>query len=104
MRIDVRGDESISAQARTYAEYRLFASLSQQIETDNVRRASLLLRRPRGSGGGDVVCTVTIAFCDGGIVRARTTGTHPYEAINEAVARLRLKPPARPYAAEALSP
>jgi hypothetical protein len=47
MRIEIVGDDSMSAQARTYAEYRLFAALSQVVDTNQVRSASLVLRRAK---------------------------------------------------------
>ena len=39
MRIEIVGDDSISGQARAYAEYRLFAALSQALDTRQVRNA-----------------------------------------------------------------
>ena len=45
MRIEVLGYDTISAQARTYAEYRLFAELSRVADTNRVRHARLVLRR-----------------------------------------------------------
>ena len=40
MRIEVVGDGTISQQARTYAEYRVFAALTQFSEADKVRTRS----------------------------------------------------------------
>ena len=91
MRIDIIGDDSISRQARTYAEYRLFAALSQVVNTSQVRRASLVLRRAKSSRHcGGVVCTVSVELNDGDVARLRASGDHPYAAINRAVERLRL--------------
>ena len=91
MRIEIVGDDSISRQARIYAEYRLFAAVSQTTDTSRVRTASLLLHRPSSGRYGDsVVCTVTIEMDDGDATRVRTIGEHPYAAINRAVERLRL--------------
>ena len=42
MRIEVVGEGTISQQARTYAEYRVFAALTQFSEADKVRTRSLL--------------------------------------------------------------
>ena len=91
MRIEIIGDDSISRQARTYAEYRLFAALSQLVDTSQVRSASLALRRARSRRHCDgVVCTVTVELKGGGVARLRASGDHPYAAINRAVERLRL--------------
>ena len=91
MRIEIVGDDSISRQARTYAEYRLFAAVSQTMDTSRVRTAALVLRRATSGRYGDrVVCTVTIGMDDGDATRIRTLGGHPYAAINRAVERLRL--------------
>ena len=88
MRIEVLGD-TISAQARTYAEYRVFAALAQSAE--KVRRARVVLRTvgPSGESGG-VACTVTVNLEGTGSFRVRTTGAHPYAAINRAIQRIRL--------------
>ena len=89
MRIDVLGGHSISQQARSYAEYRLFAVLSQVVDTGRVRHARLVLRRNKhGRDSESVSCTVTIAIDRDDIFRIRTTGDHPYAAINHAVERL----------------
>ena len=45
MRIEVLGYDTMSAQAQTYAEYRLFAELSRVADTNRVRHARLVLRR-----------------------------------------------------------
>ena len=44
MRIEVKGEGTISRQARTYAEYRVFAALTQFSEADQVRRVRVRLR------------------------------------------------------------
>lgn len=86
-RISVGGDESISAQARTYAEYRMFAALTRY--APDFRRARVALRARNGGGSRDPVsCSVTVAFEPSASVRIRTTGPHPYAAINRAVDRL----------------
>jgi len=88
MRIKIIGDQSISRQACTYAEYRLFASLSQVLDTDRVRNASLELHRAKSERHGErVVCTVTVELNGGEVTRLRTIGEHPYAAINRAVER-----------------
>jgi ribosome-associated translation inhibitor RaiA len=90
MRIQVIGDEYINEQARTYAEYRLFAALAQVIDTSRVRSASLRLRRvTTRRPGHNVICTIVIDLDDGDIVRLQASGAHPYAAINRGVDRLR---------------
>ena len=95
MRIHILGDDSVGDQARTYAEYRLFAALSQALDTRLVRSASLALRRANtGRHPGGVICSVTIELHDGQMMRLKGSGDHPYAAINGVVERLRVK--ARP--------
>jgi ribosome-associated translation inhibitor RaiA len=89
MRIETSGDASISGQARTYAEYRLFAALSQTFDTRRVRKASLAVRRGTRRCASGVVCAVSIEWDTGGVTRLRTVGEHPYAAINRAIERLR---------------
>ena len=88
MHIEVIGDdESSSAQARTYAEYRLFAALARH--TRRVRSAVVVLRpRVRKGTCDTVVCVVTIALVPSGSVRTRACGRHAYAAINRAVERI----------------
>jgi ribosome-associated translation inhibitor RaiA len=90
MHIEVLGDETISRQARTYAEYRLFAALSHAVDTDRVRQARLILSRTADPGVCDAVsCTVIVDAEGADTFRLRATGDHPYAAINRAVDRLR---------------
>ena len=89
MRIEVRGDGAISPQARTYAEYRLFATLTQLSQIHQVRRARVLLRKVQPGRGAGVACTVTVTRLGFQPVRIRTIGPHAYAAINSAVDRLR---------------
>lgn len=89
MRIEVVGDGAISHQARTYAEYRLFAALTERPETHKVRRVRAVLRVQSGSDGAGVACTVTVRLQGSDSIRVRSTGSHPYAAINNAVDRLR---------------
>ena len=94
MRIEVIGDHTISQQARTYAEYRVFAALTQFTNADEVRRVRVLLRPvSRGSGCGDIACTVTVGLDGSESFRIRTTGPHAYAAINRAVERIRTNAP-----------
>lgn len=90
MRIDVLGDESISRQARTYAEYRLFAALPAVVDPDRVRGSQVVLRQ----SGADrrcarVSCAVTIELDTGEVIGLTATGDHPYAAINRMIDQLR---------------
>jgi ribosome-associated translation inhibitor RaiA len=87
-RITVIGDDdAISTQARTYAEYRLFAVLARH--SQNVRRARVVLRQVDARGTCDKVgCAVTVTLEPAGVLRIRATGPHVYAAINRAVERL----------------
>ena len=90
MHIQVIGDESISRQARTYAEYRLFAALSEVFSTQRIHSAFLELTRTESPRGRPhVVCVVTIAADSGECLRIRTRDGHPSAAINSAVAKIR---------------
>jgi ribosome-associated translation inhibitor RaiA len=90
MRIEVVGEGTISQQARTYAEYRVFAALTQFSEADKVRRVRVLLRPVTlGSGREGIACSVTVTLEGTDTFRIRTTGTHAYAAINRAVERIR---------------
>ncbi|MGH9254610.1 MAG: HPF/RaiA family ribosome-associated protein [Vicinamibacterales bacterium] len=88
MHIEVIGeDESSHTQARTYAEYRVFAALARHAQ--RVRGARVVLRRNEGDGTCDtVVCAVTVALKPTGSVRTRAHGQHAYAAINRAVERI----------------
>ena len=86
MRIQVLGDDTIGRQARTYAEYRVFAALTQLAGADQVRDASVVLRHVHRGGDRDVVtCMVTVTWESSNTMRVRTTGDHAYAAINRAV-------------------
>jgi hypothetical protein len=88
MRIQVLGEDTISRQARAYAEYRVFAALAQSAH--RVRRARVVLRPLDPTGGSDAVaCTVTVGLQGSGSFRIRTTGAHAYAAINRAIERIR---------------
>jgi hypothetical protein len=95
--IDVVVDVGISAQAHAYAEYRLFAALSQLTGAEGVEHALVELRRD-GADGEDgehgVSCTLTLLLNGGGDVCIRTADTHAYGAINLAVERLEHLPSA----------
>jgi ribosome-associated translation inhibitor RaiA len=90
MVIHVLGEDSISSQARTYAEYRVFAALTQFAGREKVRQARVLLRREQRNGGCEAVtCTVTVETEGRRPMRVRVRADHPYAAINRAVERLR---------------
>jgi len=86
MHIEAVAEEAISPQARTYAEYRVFAALARVAR--HVRRARIVLRRVDRDGCESVACTVTIALEASPPVRIRATGGHAYAAINRAVERI----------------
>jgi hypothetical protein len=89
MRIHVTTADGISRQARTYTEYRLFATLSRMVHTERVRYARAVLRRARPRRGCEgVSCTLTVALDGVGPLRLRTMGSHAYAAINRAAERL----------------
>jgi ribosome-associated translation inhibitor RaiA len=90
MRIEVVAADTISQQVRTYAEYRVFAALTQFADAGKVRRARVALRpMDRRRGCDSIACTVTVALEPADSFRIRTTGPHPYAAINRAVERIR---------------
>jgi ribosome-associated translation inhibitor RaiA len=83
----VSEDDAINPQARTYAEYRVFAVLARH--TPNVRRVRVVLRQVGARETCDNVgCAVTVALEPAGVLRIRATGPHVYAAINRAVERL----------------
>ena len=90
MRIEVVGADTISQQARTYAEYRVFAALTRLAGAEKVQRARVVLRPvDRGRGCDSIACTVTVALEGADSFRIRATGPHAYAAINRAVDRIR---------------
>ena len=89
MHIEILGEDTISTQARTYAEYRLFAALSQIVDTNRVTHARLVLRRTGdGPSCGRVSCTVAVDISGIDSLRIQASADHPYAAINLAVERL----------------
>ena len=88
LRIEVIGEDgSSNTQARTYAEYRVFAALARH--TPHVRGARVVLQRdPREGTCDNVVCAVTIALEPSGSIGTRACGGHAYAAINRAVERV----------------
>ena len=89
VRVEVLGEDSISSQARAYAEYRVFAALTHIAETQKLRRARVVLRPINGESGCDrVSCTVTVTVDGLDALRVRAIGAHAYAAINRAVERI----------------
>ena len=93
MRIEVIGEGTISQQARTYAEYRVFAALTQFAEADTIQRVRVLLRPAKLGSRESIACAVTVALEGSEWFRIRTTGPHAYAAINRAVERIRAHVP-----------
>ena len=90
MRIDVLGDDSISRQARTYAEYRLFAALPYVIDSTRVRSSRVVLQLVSPDQRcSRVSCAAEIALDTGEVVRVTATGDHPYAAINRMIDELK---------------
>jgi ribosome-associated translation inhibitor RaiA len=87
MRIQVVADDRCGGpQARTYAEYRVFAALARH--TPRVRGARVVLRHAERQGAPWVVCDVTVALEPSGAVRTQAGGSHAYAAINRLVDRI----------------
>jgi ribosome-associated translation inhibitor RaiA len=83
----VSNDDVISAQARAYAEYRVFAVLAPH--SQRFGRARVVLRHVDERGSSEqVTCAVTVVLAPLGVLRTQATGAHVYAAINQAVARL----------------
>jgi ribosome-associated translation inhibitor RaiA len=88
MRIEVLADDTISQQARTYAEYRIFAALTQIAGAGQIQDARVVLCRTDGGGNAErVTCIVTVPGSRS--IHAWTTADHPYAAINRVVEDLR---------------
>lgn len=86
-RIAVIADDSLSPQARTYAEYRVFAVVARH--TRSVHRVQVVLHPIEGQGScHNVTCAVTVELESSAQLRIRATGSHAYAAINNAVDRL----------------
>jgi ribosome-associated translation inhibitor RaiA len=87
MHVEVIADDSTNAQARTYAEYRVFAALARH--SPSVRSARVILQLGEHDGTCDtIVCVVTVALQPSGTVHIRARGGHAYAAINRAVDRI----------------
>jgi ribosome-associated translation inhibitor RaiA len=90
MRIDVLGDDTISRQARTYAEYRLFAALPYVIDISRIRSSRVVLRHvDQDERCSRVSCAVEIELDTGEVLRVTAAGDHPYAAINRMIDELK---------------
>lgn len=86
-RILVASDNAIGSQARSYAEYRVFAALTRH--APQFRRARVMLRPVHeGATGSAAICAVSVTLDRSCALRVRARGPHVYAAINRAVDRL----------------
>ena len=83
LRIEVRAADHLSSQARTYAEYRVFAALLPLTREGDVRGAQVELR----DAAYGAECVITIVR-DRAPMIVRASASHVYGAINRAVERL----------------
>lgn len=95
MRIEVLGGDWLGQQARTYAEYRVFAALSHLADSERIRHVRVVLRRSNHGAREGVSCAVTVYREGAGHLRVRASGDHPYAAINHAIELLRVGDPER---------
>ncbi len=88
MRIDVIGtNDSITPQARAYAEYRLFATLARH--TRAIRGVRVVLAHAEQPGSATrVTCTVDVVLEPCGSARARAQGPHALGAVDRAAERI----------------
>ena len=87
MRIDVIDeDETASAQARAYAEYKLFATLARHAA--GIRSIRVLLSEERKGAGGRTICAVNVVLEPSGSLVVRAHGPHPHGAIDRAAERM----------------
>ena len=91
MQIEVLAKDLVGRQAQTYAEYRLFAALLEAGFLDRIRRARLTLRRVKTAAGSAITCSVMVDVDGSDAIRIRTSGEHPYAAVNRAVKQLRMR-------------
>ena len=79
---------SSNPQARTYAEYRVFAAVARHIR--RVRRVRVVLQSSEEKPPREdrVACAITVALGPTGSLRIRAKGSHVYAAINGAVEQL----------------
>jgi ribosome-associated translation inhibitor RaiA len=84
MVIEVISDgRSMPAEARTYAEYRVFSTLVRY--TRLIERVHVRLRSARGRDGADMVtCVVDVSLAHSGYVHSRSRGSNAYKAVDDA--------------------
>jgi ribosome-associated translation inhibitor RaiA len=86
--IHVYAEEPVGAQARGYAEYRVFAALVQLTRRVHVRQARVTLRQaPRPGACRGIECAIALDVGDTTFT-VRACADHPYAAINRAADRL----------------
>lgn len=88
MRIEVIDSGGLTtAQARAYAEYRLFATLARHARV--IRSVRVILEQLEGKGAADgVTCAVDVVLEPSGSIRARANGLRPHGAIDRAAERI----------------
>ena len=83
----ISDEESTSAQARAYAEYRIFATLARH--SRRIRSVKVVVRPAQGSEAADLVtCVVNVTLEHSESVRTRASGHHAYGAIDHAAKRI----------------
>ena len=88
MRIDIIDeDDSITAQARVYAEYRLFATLARYARA--IRSVRAVLHVDRKGVADRATCVVTVVLEPTGSAVVRVHGRHVHGAIDRAAGRIR---------------
>jgi hypothetical protein len=87
MRIEIIDeDESASAQARTYAEYRLFATLARHAA--GIRSVRVVLGERCKGAAGRTTCVVNVVLEPSGSLVVRAHGLHLHGAIDRAAERM----------------
>jgi hypothetical protein len=80
-------DESTTAQARAYAEYRVFSTLARHARV--IRSVRVILGRGEQNGvASRVTCAVDLVLEPAGSARARAQGPHTHSAIDRAAERI----------------
>ena len=87
MRIEVIDvDESATAQAREYAEYRLFATVARH--AGGIRSVRVVLGEERKGAAGRATCAVNVVLEPSGSLVVRAQGSHLHGAIDRAAERM----------------
>ena len=79
---------AVNPQARTYAEYRVFAAVARHIR--GVRRVRVVLRSAEDKPPREdsVTCAISVGLEPSGSLKVRANGSHVYAAINSGVEQL----------------